>query len=181
MQTYSSDEQDLRDESRKAWYCIYTKPRQEDALCRKLSDIADIETLNPKLKRKKLIRGKHSEVVEEFFPCYVFARFDPRKYHHMITYTRGVRRIVGNSLGLPYIVDESIINMIKEKMSDGYIAIDYPRLVEGEEVSITEGPMKGMKGLFSQELKSQDRVLILLNTIKYQAKVEIEADYVVKA
>jgi transcription antitermination factor NusG len=66
-------------------------------------------------------------------------------------------------------------------MKNGFISIEQPRLVEGEEVTITEGPFKGIKGLFSEELKPRDRVLILLNTIKYQAKVTVEADFVKKA
>lgn len=163
------------------WYCIYTKPKQEDIVSAKLQEVPGIEVFNPKLRRKKVVRGRVNEVVEEFFPCYIFSKFDPRKFHHMITYTRGVRRIVGNSLGIPYIVDPAIIALIKSKMKDGYISVAYPKLAQGEEVRIVDGPFKGFTGLFSQELKPSERILVLLNTIRFQAKVEIEADLVTRA
>jgi transcription elongation factor/antiterminator RfaH len=175
------DETNLQLDYKTAWYCIYTKPKQEDLLSMKLRDLTDIEIFSPKLRTKRIIRGKVNDVTEEFFPCYIFAKFDPKKYFHMIKYTRGVRRVVGNSLGLPYVVDERIIELIKSRMKNGFISIEQSRLVEGEEVTITEGPFKGIKGLFSEDLKPRDRVLILLNTIKYQAKVTIEADFVKKA
>jgi transcription antitermination factor NusG len=164
-----------------SWYCIYTKANYEDPLCRRLGDFSDIEVLNPKLKRKKYVRGKLQDVVEEFFPCYIFARFDLPQYYHMIRYTRGVRRIVGDSQGKPNSVDETLIDVIKSRIIGGYICIEENRLTKGDEVLIKGGPFDGFAGLFIEELKPRERVLVLLNTLNYQAKIEIFKDFVVKA
>lgn len=164
-----------------SWYCIYTKANYEDPLCRRLGEFSDIELLNPKLKRKKYVRGKLKETVEEFFPCYIFAKFDLSRYFHMIKYTRGVRRIVGDSQGYPTMVDETLIEMLKIRTKDDYICIEPNTFNKDDKVLINGGPFEGFQGLFIKEIRPRDRVLILLNTINYEAKIEIYRDFVVKA
>jgi transcriptional antiterminator RfaH len=163
-----------------SWYCIYTKSNYEDPLCQRLSEFTDIELFNPKLKRKKYVRGKLTMVVEALFPCYVFARFDLLHYYHMIKYTRGVRRIIGNSLGYPKAVDDAIVHMIKLKAPDGYISFEQPKFSKGDKLIIKGGPFEGFIGLFMEELKPRDRILILLNTLKYEASIEVCRDFVVR-
>jgi transcription antitermination factor NusG len=163
------------------WYCIYTKASYADNLCRRFGEFSDIQVLNPKLKRKKYVRGKLQEVIEDFFPCYMFVRFDFVRYYHMIRYTRGVRRIVGDTLGDPWIVDEKIIEIIKTKSRDGYIQIEQNRLNKGDLVVIKGGPFDGFMGLFLEELKPSERVLVLLNTIQFEARIELYRDFVVSA
>jgi transcriptional antiterminator RfaH len=164
-----------------SWYCIYTKANYEDPLCRRFADFSDIEVLNPKLRRKKYVRGKLKEVVEEFFPCYIFARFELPRYYHMIKYTRGVRRIVGDSVGNPNIVDDTLIEIMKSKSKDGYVYVEPSRFSEGEEVVIKGGPFNGFLGLFVKEINPRDRVVILLSSLNYEAKIEVYKDFVVRA
>jgi transcription antitermination factor NusG len=121
------------------------------------------------------------EVIEEFFPCYLFARFDGARYYHMIKYTRGVRRIVGDSQGYPRIVDDALIETIKSRSKDGYVSIEENQLHRGDKVMIKGGPFDGFMGLFVQDLKPRERVLVLLNTLNYEARIDIYRDLVVKA
>jgi transcription elongation factor/antiterminator RfaH len=163
------------------WYSVYTKPRQEDIICKRLLDFEDIEVFNPKIKTKRYLRGRLREVIEELFPCYIFLMFDLDKYYHMIKYTRGVRRIVGDRSGNPYNVDIRIIEYIKSKVKDGYITIEPPEFSPGEKVVIKEGPLEGLVGIFQKNIKASERVMILLNTLEYQAKMEIEKGFLAKA
>ena len=96
------------------WYCLYTKAKQEEIVTFKLSKHDGIQIFNPKLKLKKFVRGKLKEVIEELFPCYIFSRFDPSQHYHMIKYTRGVKRIVGNKEGYPFIIDEGLLEGLVE-------------------------------------------------------------------
>jgi transcriptional antiterminator RfaH len=155
------------------WYCIYTKAGQEDAVSKKLSELPGLQVFNPKMKRKKYSRSRLVEAVEELFPCYIFAQFELVNYLHMIRYTRGVRRFVGDRNGLPYLVDESIIACIQAQMSNGFVQLQSPQFSPGEQVMVTQGPLGGLTGIFVEELKPRERVIILLNTIRYQAKVEV--------
>jgi len=154
------------------WYCIYTKPKQEDLLSRRLSDITEIEVFNPKLKKKKYVRGRLKEIVEELFPCYIFSRFNPDRYFHMVRFTRGVRRIVGNEV--PFVVDEDIISLIRSKIKEGFVNLEPPVFKSGEQIFIKDGPLGGLTAIFLKELSAKERVLVLLNTLAYQAKVELD-------
>jgi hypothetical protein len=44
---------------------------------------------------------------------------------------------------------------------------------------IQEGPLAGFTGIF-QEAKARDRVLILLNAINYQARIEVAKKHLSK-
>jgi transcriptional antiterminator RfaH len=152
------------------WHAIYTKPGKEDPVTFRLQGIG-IEVLNPKLKSKKYRRNKLIEAIEPLFPCYLFANFDKEKYSHLITYTRGVRYIVGKRN--PVVVNDEIINTIKEGMEDGNIVIIKPhRFEKGEKVLIKEGPFKDFYGIFEKEIRGPERVMILLEAIHYRLELD---------
>ncbi len=165
----------------KNWYCLYTKSRYEDHISDRLMSFPDIEVLNPKIKTKKYLRGKMKEVTEELFPCYIFSKFDPAQYLRMIKYTRGVKRFVGDAVGIPYVVDEEIISQVQSRINDGFVLVQQEVFQRGDKVEVQEGPFKGLTGVFQGELKARDRVMILLNAIAYQASVEVERALLLKA
>ncbi len=78
------------------WYCIYTKPNMEEQVSKRLRDIPEMEVFHPKIKRNKYVRGRLQEVVEDLFPSYIFSRFSLLNYFHLVKFTRGVRRVVGD-------------------------------------------------------------------------------------
>jgi transcriptional antiterminator RfaH len=152
------------------WYAIYTKPGKEDPIAYRLEGIG-IEVLNPKMKFKKYKRNKLIEVIEPLFRCYLFANFDKEKYAHFITYTRGVRYIIGKSN--PIVVYDEIINTIKEGMEDGNIVVIRPRRFEkGDRVLIKDGPFKDFYGIFEKETRGPERVMILLDMIHYGLELD---------
>jgi len=152
------------------WHAIYTKPGKEDTVAFHLQGLG-IEVLNPKLKSKKYKRNKIVEVLEPLFPCYLFANFDKEKYTHLITYTRGVRYIVGKRN--PVVVVDEIINTIKGSMEEGNILVVKPqRFEKGVRVLIKEGPFKDFYGIFEKEVKGHERVMILLETLNYKLELD---------
>lgn len=157
----------------KNWYCIYTKPRMEEMVGSQLMTLPGIDIFSPKLKHAGLWRGKPREKTEPLFPGYLFSRFSPLDYCHLITYTRGVRRILCDPSGRPCIVGDSIIGQIQSRMEDGFVRMEPIGFAHGDRVQITHGPLKGFTGIF-EKTKARDRVLILLSTIAYQASIEVE-------
>ena len=152
------------------WHAIYTKPGKEDTVAFRLQGIG-IEVLNPKLKSKKYKRNKIVEVLEPLFPCYLFANFDKEKYTHLITYTRGVRYIVGKRN--PIVVFDEIINTIKGSMEEGNIVVVKPqRFEKGVRVLIKEGLFKDFYGIFEKKVKGHERVMILLETLNYKLELD---------
>jgi len=153
------------------WYAIYTKHGKEDTIAYRLEGIG-IEVLNPKIKFRKYRRNKLAEVVEPLFPCYLFANFEKEKYAHMITYTRGVRYIVGKTN--PIVVHDEIIDTIKEGMEAGNIIVVKPRkFSKGERVLVKEGPFKDFYGIFERETRGPERVMVLLDMI--HCKLELDS------
>jgi transcriptional antiterminator RfaH len=154
------------------WYAIYTKPKAEDAVSRKLRQ-AGIEVYNPRLRVKKYLQNQYRQVIEPLFPCYLFAQFEPDKYLWIITYTRGVKRVLGSKTE-PWPVAEEVIDFIRSHEKDGLIIRQCDDIRDGDSVKIAEGPLAGLTGIFKQIIKGTERVILLLNAIEYQARVIVE-------
>jgi len=157
------------------WYCLYTKPRQEDVVAYHLKT-AGIEALNVKLKKKRFNKAKAIEQIGPLFPCYLFAKFDAGTFSHLITYTRGVRYIVGKDR--PIAVEDEIISAIKTNIdADSSIEIKPRRFEKGDRVFMTEGPLKDFYGIFEKEIKGTERAMILLEALS--CKVLIDSHFLV--
>jgi len=151
------------------WYAIYTKAGREDSVTALLEN-AGIEVLNTKLRSRKFRHARLAEVTEPLFPCYIFADFEREKHAHMITYTRGVKYIVGKHS--PIVCDD-VVGTIKDNLQPGnIIVVNPPKFCEGNKVIIKDGPFRNLVGLFQREIRGPERVMILLETI--QCRLEID-------
>ena len=154
------------------WYAVYTKSRAEEAVVNLLNQ-AGIETLNPKLLIRKFWRGRYSERVEQLFPCYIFAFFDAESQTHLVSYTRGVRYVVGKER--PKAVSPDIIAAIMGRMKDGLVSPIVEEFGKGERVLIKEGPLKDFYGVFERKVSGKKRAMILLETLHCRIEVESRA------
>jgi transcription antitermination factor NusG len=86
-----------------------------------------------------------------------------------------VKKLVGNQ-EQPIAVPETVIEEIKNREIDGFLELEKygvePEV--GDEIEVMEGPLKGLRGIFSKELTDNERVVILLNYMSYQAQLKIE-------
>jgi transcription antitermination factor NusG len=81
----------------------------------------------------------------------------------------------------PTSIDEEIISLIRSNIrEDGLVRVD-EEIRPGDRVIIKDGPLRNFAGIFEREMKDADRIRILLETVSYQAHVEIERDIVKKA
>jgi transcription antitermination factor NusG len=79
----------------------------------------------------------------------------------------------------PYAVEDEIIHELQFRFKDEFIYVQNDELKPGDEVIIEEGPLARFAGVF-QETKARDRVLMLLSNIAYQAKIEVDKNYLSK-
>jgi transcriptional antiterminator RfaH len=159
------------------WYAVYTKPGKEASVALYLRNIG-IEILNPRLRSKKYRGNRFVEFVEPLFSCYIFANFEKDRYSHLISYTRGVRYIVGKNN--PVIVCEEVIEAIKEGMGDdNFISVKPRTFKKGDRVFIREGPFKDFCGIFEREIKGSERVMLLLSALNY--KIELDRSFLAVA
>jgi transcriptional antiterminator RfaH len=157
------------------WYPIQTKPRQERLAAAHLVHIG-IETFLPLMKERKRIRRTEEIVIAPLFPGYLFAKFDPIDHFRTVNYARGVRNIV--TIGMvPAIVDEQIIASIQNRLEGEYLTIPSLAMAKGQIVKIQEGPLRGLEAIFEREMPGQQRALLLLKTLAYQARVEVPYDH----
>jgi len=160
------------------WYAIHTNAKQEDRAHYNLLDMG-VETFAPKIKQRSYNRRPNSPgyLVKSLFPGYIFARFDPELWLHKVVFTRGVHSII-KADGKPLSVEDSIIAAIQSRVAaDGFVKFN-DELKPGEKIIITSGVFKGLAGVFERKLKDNDRVVILLNTIGYQANLTLDMDQI---
>jgi transcription antitermination factor NusG len=166
-----------------SWYVIHTHRMQEERVNNNLGTLG-IETLIPRYIKRRYnnYTGEVTHIIKPFFPNYTFARFDVSKLFHKVRLTRGVHSIVcyGTS---PALVDDCIIAIIRSRIGeDGYIKIgeDGENLRPGDEVIIEDRLLKGFRGIFERETNDVDRVMVLLQTVSYQAHLVIEREVLKK-
>jgi transcription antitermination factor NusG len=163
-----------------SWYVIHTHRRQEDCVAHNLSTLG-IETITPRYVKRQYnnYTSEVIHVVKPFFPNYLFARFDIRKLLHKVRLTRGVHSIVCYGI-TPALVDDCIIATIRSQIGeDGYVKIG-ENLKPGDEVIIEDGLLKDFRGIFERETSDADRVMLLLQTVSYQAHLVIEREVLKK-
>jgi transcriptional antiterminator RfaH len=162
------------------WYAIQTHSKQEDRASSNLS-VLGAPTFNPKIKERRYNQfvSAPTYVVKSLFPRYIFAQFKINDLYHKVRFTRGVYSVISFG-GSPTPIDEDIIMMIQYNMKDSFVRID-EEIRPGDKVIIKDGPMKNFAGIFEREMKDTDRVRLLLETVSYQAHIEIERDLVKKA
>jgi transcriptional antiterminator RfaH len=155
------------------WFAVNTKPHREGIAAMNIGRLG-LDVLLPRISCTRQILGSPKAKNAPMFPCYLFARFSPRDYLHPIRYARGVRKVVSAG-DVPIPIDSSIINSIRSRM-DGLGCVDLAsrRFDAGEEVIIQEGFLQGLSGVFERELSGHKRVVILLQSIEYQARVLVE-------
>ncbi len=148
------------------WFVVNTKPKKEFHV-EKLFIAGGIKIYTPKYNDEN--------VIKPFFSGYEFVWFDYPAQYQLVKYTRGVKKLVGNSEG-PISIPESMIQQIKTREVNGLIELnkygEEPDL--GEEIEVMTGIWKGFRGVFERQLTDKDRVVILLNCVSYHGQLIIE-------
>jgi transcriptional antiterminator RfaH len=162
------------------WYVIHTHTKQEDRACSNLM-VLGVPIFNPKIRARRYNQfiTVPTYVTKPLFPRYIFAKFKMNKLYQKICFTRGICSVVsfGES---PAPVDEEIIALIQSNIKeDGFVRI-YEEITPGDKVIVEDGPLKNFAGVFVREMQDTDRIQILLETVSYQAHIEVERDLVKK-
>ncbi|HYJ88179.1 MAG TPA: transcription termination/antitermination NusG family protein [Pyrinomonadaceae bacterium] len=159
------------------WYAIKTKPREEDRADSNLRAWS-VETFAPKIKESRLnqFTNRRAFVSKPLFPGYIFARFNLITSLHGINSTRGIQRVVGFGDG-PTPVDDQIIDMIRSRTNQEGLVELREDLVPGGELTIKDGPLRGLAGILEREMKDTERVMLLLTCVSYQGHFVIEREH----
>jgi transcriptional antiterminator RfaH len=161
----------------KQWYLLYTKPRQEKLALQHLQNQA-YEVYLPLVQVEKIRQGVRSLVEEALFPRYIFVRLDEvgSQSWAPIRSTVGVSQLV--KFGSRFAqVSQDLVGWVQEQAKGAKLA---PEFNEGELVSITEGPFRGMDAIF-KTYDGEKRAILLLNILTKVTEAKFGLGWIRKA
>ncbi len=157
----------------KAWYLIYSKPRQE-YLAQENLERQGYGTYLPvtSVRRRKV--GKSISDVGPMFPRYLFIQLSEKTDDWgPIRSTFGVSNLVRFGQ-LPLRVPVSLIKAIKVREDESGLCIlperDYKK---DDKVRIAEGPFEGYEAIF-QSRNAKDRVSLLIQIIEKSVNISVD-------
>jgi len=163
-------------QSTRHWYLVYCKPKSEyiarDNLTRQ-----GYQVYLPLISGYKKRARKLFQTVEPLFSRYLFIQLDTETDNWSpIRSTLGVANIVRFG-STPATVPPGIVDELKarENNQSNHQFIDLVKLKKGDAVRIKAGAMAGYAGQFLQR-NSQGRVIVLLNIMEQQSRVNLPVD-----
>ena len=158
--------------SKRSWYLIYTKPRQEN-LARENLDRQGFVTYLPLAEQTRRRNGRYMKMIEPYFPRYLFIQLNTDTDNWApIRSTLGVSQMVRFG-GVPAVVPEDLINYLKENDDpNGIQQMIQQDMSPGDKIEIVNGPFAGYSGIYQQQ-KSAERVAVLLEIIGKNAELTL--------
>ena len=158
-----------------AWYCVHTKPKCEHIAAALLCQLEGVEAYCPRIRfQRSTPRGK-VWFTEALFPSYLFARYDSDASIRAEKHAQNVIRVIefgGTYLTIP----EKHIEELRREMGGQDVREVKVSLKVGDVVELTEGPMRGFKGIIDRLANGEDRARILLEFLGREIRFEIDSD-----
>jgi len=160
----------------KNWYAIYTKPRHEKKAAELLIE-KDFEVYLPMLTKVRQWKDRKKKIDMPLFSSYLFVNFHYRDRFNVLE-THGVVKII-NFGGKPAVVPDWQIGSLKQMLEFPDTLQTEQYLNPGEIVEITEGPMRGIRGMVMKN-KGARRLLLSIEGIYQTVSVQIDEVFVKK-
>lgn len=157
------------------WYCLSTRPKQENKVALILRKQMGLEVFSPRIRFQRARQSAPVWFMEALFPGYVFARCVYAANHRQIRATPGVAGFVHFGENVAPLGDD-LINELRGFAHDTETVQVEPEATPGEEIIIASGPYAGMRALVTRLLPASQRVAILLEILGQQREVVIESD-----
>lgn len=154
------------------WYLLTSKPFKDELAEIELSK-QGYEVYRPLAQRLRKQRGKLVKKTESLFPRYLFiALSELADNWSPIRSTKGVSQFVRFGLQPAIVPTELILNLKNHEQALSERAIDLDRFHQGDVVILTEGPFRGLNGIF-MSYDGEERAIILLEILHKQTKLAI--------
>lgn len=148
----------------KAWYLVYTKPRQEGLAQDNLVRQAYVVYL-PRVRLMRKRQGRQVAVIEPLFPRYLFIHLDTQSDNWgPIRSTFGVASLVRFGNEPATVPDDFVAHLKAQEGQDGLHEWAAPKMNLGDRMRVTEGPLRGYEGILLDNSR-QARVMLLLDIL----------------
>lgn len=158
------------------WYTLYTKPHAEYKVASALEQ-SGLEIFLPEIHK----REKDKILKTPFFPCYLFMAANMNRMSSSVwKWTPGLRYIVTNG-SQPIHLSPEVIRLIKAKLEEHNAKVersygaDNNLFIPGDQVRITDGPLRDMVAIFEGPTKPSKRVRVLLSILEQQRRIQLNA------
>jgi transcriptional antiterminator RfaH len=156
--------------SRAEWYVVSCKLRRERFAAVELTR----RGIAVHLPHISLVR-RGARVVRPLFPGYLFAELALPGDAARVVWTPGVRRLVAFE-GEPPAVPASAIAFLRSQAGPDGVIVARPRpLPPGRRVRVTSGPFSGLVGIIEDPPDARGRVNVLMDILRAQTRVSIDA------
>jgi len=160
------------------WFCLKTQPKHEKLAAQFLRSQIGLEVFSPVLRFQRVTVNGRKWFEEALFPGYIFGKFPYRTHYRHVASSMGVTKIVSFG-GQPATVDQPIIDELRQFVRDNEVIEIVPTVVPGDEVTVLDGPFKGLRAVVTRVMPAKERVAVLLDLLGTQREVEVPADRVV--
>lgn len=152
------------------WFAIYTAPRHEKQVSQRLQE-REVESFLPMHRTVHCWKNRtRAELELPLFPSYVFVRISPEMKGKVLS-VPGALSLVGSKRE-PWPLPDSEMEILRAGLNQCKPE-PHPYLSFGDRVRITDGPLAGMEGIYS-ERKNGARVVLTIPQIMRSFSVEVE-------
>lgn len=156
------------------WYALYTRHQHEKAIAWILSN-KGFETFLPLYAVVHRWKDRPKQLSVPLFPCYVFIRGGVDRRLDILT-TPGIHNFVG-SAGLPSIIPESEIEVVRQVVESCARVEPHPFLKCGDWVRVKSGPLEGIQGILVRK-KNLCRLVLSVELLEKSIVVEVDVSMV---
>jgi len=169
-----ADAEDGLPEADYLWRCVHTKPKCEHIAARHIGQLGHdgLEVFCPRLRYHKNTRRGKVWFVEAMFPGYIFARFDLPRSLRAVNGAHGVTRVVRFADEFSVVPDQIIANL-RSNFDESELITVQQTFLEGDEVELSEGPLKGATATVTKLLSGKERARVLLDFFGNRREIEV--------
>ena len=164
------------------WFCVRSKPKSEHIAARNLQQFAHLdEVFCPRIRFEKATLRGRVWYIEALFPGYLLARFDMATDLRTVNGALGVSGVLHFADFYPQISDTYIRELRQEFPEESNaIRVIEQALAPVDEITITEGAMKGLKTIVTRLVGGGDRVAVLLDWLGQEREAEVSMQAVMR-
>lgn len=157
-------------ESGYKWYVVYTQPRNEKKCAVYLTE-QNIQFYLPLVKTIRQWSDRKKKVEIPLFPSYMFVFISQKEYYDVLN-VPGISRYLFFE-GKPATIRQKDIDKIKMLLgADIDIDVTTEKFSQGDEVEITYGPMRGIRGEMVS-YKNERKVAIKIQQIDFSLLIHV--------
>jgi transcriptional antiterminator RfaH len=152
-----------------AYWAVAQLQPQRQALALHLLEQRQFPVYAPRLRERRIIRGRRVECEVPLFPSYAFIEI--KLQWHAARWCPGVIRLVMDGIQ-PARIPDAVIEEIRGRERGGVIELPRRLLKPGDRVRLLTGPFQGHLAIYAG-MSGSERVAVLLQILGGQQRVTL--------